>query len=967
MESAAHKSINAAVTTLPSLLRPTAVHWFERLHESDGVQIPFDDFIVALTRFVACSEFAANTALKEWNWLVEHVDALNVPPDRQVLNEFVQGLATGSRSIDEIKQQFRQCRNRYMLHILWREVAGLADLRETLESLSALADELVDAASVFAHRQSTERFGVVRDASGEAVSIVTLGMGKLGGTELNFSSDIDLIFLYPGGSDSDGVRCLSAQEYFTRVSRQIIALLDEHTADGFVFRVDTRLRPFGESGPPVASFAALESYLLQHGRGWERYAYVKARIIGTAPSPEVVHDLYDNLISPFVYRRYLDFGIFESLRGMHALIATEVKRRELAANIKLGPGGIREIEFIVQSLQLVRGGSDRDVQSRELQNVLPILIGRRGLRAEAAIELQAAYEFLRRLENFIQGIRDQQTHDLPVDAMDQARLCLAMNYADWEALHADVDRHRSNVTRLFEEIAFRGQTDGENPDEGERFRNLWNENAAVDQWAEQLRSAEFSEAEEIADQLVTFSNAATTRKIDLSSRQRLRTFMPALLLLIKSSDRPARSLRRTLAIIEKILRRSAYLALLNENQQALSRLVSLCERSAYIADQIARYPVLLDELLEPRIQAAIFSRDEFQNELSQRLGRGADSESQIEQLGEFQRANMFHIAVADFTGNLPIMKVSDALTELAAVILEHALQVAWHDMTARHGVPMYVLDGAPREAGFGIVAYGKLGGIELSYRSDLDLVFLHNSRGTAQITNGDKPIENAMFFARLVRRLVLILTSQTGSGLLYEIDMRLRPDGHSGLLVTSTDAFERYQIENAWTWEHQALLRARAVAGSVVVAEEFERVRTETLTGRVRRDTLSQDVVSMRQRMRKELDKSDASKFDLKQGRGGISDIEFIVQYLVLKCAREHASVIEYTDNIRQLDALAAIGAVEGHDAARIQDIYREYRLRLHRMTLDDAPQLMDNDQFVAERECIGKIWDAQLARNKES
>ena len=971
MEPAAHTSISAVVATLPPLLQPIVRSWFERSHKLRDVQTLPDEFVEPLARFVGYSDFAANTVLKEWNWLTEHVTGFGVPPDRQVLDEFVQGLATGNRPIDEVKQQLRQCRSRFMLHILWREVAGLADLQETLQSLSALADELVDAASVFAHRMLAMRFGVVRDTDGEAVSLVTLGMGKLGGAELNFSSDIDLIFLYPGGGDSDGARSLSAQEYFARVSQLIIALLDEHTADGFVFRVDTRLRPFGDSGPPVASFAALESYLLQHGRGWERYAYIKARIIGAAPPPAVVKDLYDNLIFPFVYRRYLDFGVFESLREMHTLIATEVKRRELADNIKLGPGGIREIEFIVQSLQLVRGGSDPELQGRELQLVLPKLVGRRGLRAEAAVELQAAYTYLRRLENFIQGIRDQQTHDLPGDSLDQARLCLAMNYPDWPALHAEVSRHRNNVTRLFNEIAFRGQTDSSNFDGRDAIRNLWIENAATEQWIECLQSAEFSDAEEIAEQLVAFANATTTRNIDSSARQRLRTFMPDLLLLIKISDSPVRALQRTLAIVEKILRRSAYLALLNENHKALSRLVSLCEQSVYIAEQIARYPVLLDELLEPGIHAATFSRDKFRNELRdellQRLGDDADSESQIERLGQFQRANMFHIAVADINGNLPIMKVSDALTELAEVVLEHALQVAWHDVTSRHGVPRYVLNGETLAAGFGIVAYGKLGGIEFSYGSDLDLVFLHDSCGTMQTTDGDKPIENSVFFARLVRRLVLFLTSQTGSGLLYEVDTRLRPDGHSGLLVTSVDAFERYQIENAWTWEHQALLRARAVAGSRTVAQEFDRVRTETLTRRVRLDTLQQDVASMRRRMRKKLDKSDAKRFDLKQGRGGISDIEFIVQYLVLKSANEHPAVIEYSDNIRQLDALAVVGDVDRKDTVRLQDIYREYRLRLHRMTLDDAAGIVDSRDFVAEREFVGNLWHAQFPEPKDS
>jgi glutamate-ammonia-ligase adenylyltransferase len=973
MVSATHTQVETAIARLPEILRSHASRWFERLSEmldKDGVSYDLpDDLVSQLTKVVACSEFAGKIALREWSWLVTHLDMLQDPPDITALRESAQDLALADRSIDEVQHGLRQYRNRFMLHVLWREISALASLSESLLSLSSLADELVDAAARYAQLQMIDRFGLVHDADGDPVSIVILGMGKLGGKELNFSSDIDLIFLYPGGDASNGNMSLSAQEYFTRVSRKIFALLDEPTADGFVFRVDTRLRPFGDSGPQVVSFAALESYLLQHGRGWERYAYVKARVIGSLASAAVTSDLYGNLILPFVYRRYLDFGVFESLREMHSLIAAEVKRRELANNIKLGPGGIREIEFIVQSLQLVRGGSDPQLQGRELQIVLPQLVGRRGLSEDAVVKLNTAYGFLRRLENFIQGIRDQSTHDLPDDETDRARLCLAMGYSDWQALSAVLVEHRRNVAQLFDEIAFRGHEEDVGHGQRDGLRNLWDGDAAEDQWIEYLHSQEYSGAENIAKSIVAFRGAPSTRNIDSAGQERLATFVPILLVLLKDIDEPLLALNRTLAIVEKVLRRSAYLALLNENQQALSRMVSLCGRSAYIAEQIARYPVLLDELLEPRFVSARPTRAGFEERLQQRLLPIGDSDSEaiIEQLGQFQRANMFHIAVADFNGYLPIMKVSDALTELAEIVLETALRVAWQDTVNKHGVPQYVWEGEIHDAGFGVIAYGKLGGLELSYRSDLDLVFLHDSRGTKQNTNGPKPLENTMFFARLVRRLVLFLTTQTGSGLLYEIDTRLRPDGHSGLLVTSTEAFERYQIENAWTWEHQALLRARPVAGSSAIAGEFSRVREETLTQRVRQDTLQHDVASMRRRMRKELDKSSASTFDLKQGRGGIGDIEFIVQYLVLKCAHRHPDVIEYSDNIRQLDALTAAEAIDAQDAAQLQDAYRKFRLRLHRFALNDKPGLLDASKFLTERELVGAIWDTMFGETNDT
>ncbi|MDH3619739.1 MAG: bifunctional [glutamate--ammonia ligase]-adenylyl-L-tyrosine phosphorylase/[glutamate--ammonia-ligase] adenylyltransferase, partial [Gammaproteobacteria bacterium] len=869
-------------------------------------------------------------------------------------------IGNSEASVGDVQSQLRRYRNQFMLHVVWREVFGVASLDETLASLSLLADRLLDAACQYAEKSLLPRYGVVRDAAGSKVPLVVLGMGKLGGRELNFSSDIDLIFLYPEAGDTDGPKKVSAQEYFGRMTRQVIALLDETTVDGFVFRIDTRLRPFGDSGPPVVSFGALESYLLQHGRDWERYAYVKARIVGPHPGDAIAGELYRDLIQPFVYRRYIDFGVFESLREMHAMIAAEVKRRELQDNVKLGPGGIREAEFIVQSLQLVRGGSEPALQSRELQKVLPLLVNNRGLSEEGAHGLREAYRFMRRLENFIQAIRDRQTHELPADEADRARLCLAMGCPDWKSLSTAIDVHRSVISSQFEEVAFR-ESSAETP-----LRKLveraWSTGADEAAWGALLEQEGVGNADKIAKALFDFANDTATRQIDTSSTERLQRFIPLLVSEVVQSERPLRAVTRTLSIVERILRRSAYLALLNENSGALARLVDLCARSHYIADQIARYPVLLDELLDPRLYSEAVTKDELAAELAERLaGDDADSEACMKIIGQFHRSMMFRIAVADFNGQLPIMKVSDGLTWLAEAVLEEVLRVAWRDLAERHGVPTYRANDVRHEAGFGIIAYGKLGGLELSYGSDLDIVFLHDSTGTKQMTDGDKPLDNALFFSRLVRRLVHFLTTQTGSGQLYEIDTRLRPDGGKGLLVTSTDAFERYQEENAWTWEHQALLRARAVAGSAAVAAEFERIRRETLIGRVRRDQLRDDVVSMRQRMRKELDGSNRSRFDLKHGRGGIGDIEFLVQYLVLDRAQEKPDVIFYSDNIRQLDALTAAGCIDQSVGDALQDAYRDYRLRQHHLVLDDQPPLVAVDEFEEQRAFVAKTWDDWL------
>jgi glutamate-ammonia-ligase adenylyltransferase len=943
------------IESLPEKLRPAVTLWFERMADL-GVEIP-DELGAPIARLLACSEFAGKILLREFPWLIENVASFSAPANDGEMDQFVDTVAVSDAEISAVKSELRRFRNRFLLRVLWREVHQTADLNETLQQLSLLADRLLDAATRYGIKQLEPRYGQVRNVAGKVVPLVILGMGKLGGRELNFSSDIDVIFCYPEGGETDGRRSISAQEYFARLSRLVIALIDELTADGFVFRIDTRLRPFGDSGPPVVSFAALESYLLQHGRDWERYAYVKARIVGAQPPVEVADALNADLIRPFVYRRYLDYGVFESVREMQEMIAAEVRRRELADNVKLGPGGIREAEFIVQALQLVRGGSEPALQCRELQTVLPLLVSDRGISKSDAEDIGEAYRYLRRLENFIQAIRDQQTHDLPSNDVDRERLCLAMRYASWDQLLEDLDRHRDAISALFAAIAFRGRGD-DSPGQ-QAFNELWESGANEKQWADELRELTGDRAETLAEKIVAFASSSITQQVDTVSAGRLRTFVPKLIERVAASDNPVSALSRTLSVTERILRRSAYLALLNENQGALSRLVDLCGQSQYIADRIARYPALLDELLDPANYSEGVTKDELTAELQRRLDSDEtlDSEAQVQVIAQYQRAAMFRIAVADFNDRLPIMKVSDALTWLAEVVLEEALRVAWSDLTARHGSPHYVVDGVSHEAGFGIVAYGKLGGLELSYGSDLDIVFLHDATGEKQFTDGDSPLDNTMFFSRLVRRLVHFLTTQTGSGELYEIDTRLRPDGRSGLLVSNTEAFERYQEENAWTWEHQALLRARAVAGSDKIAREFERVRHKTLTNTVDRNKLRDDVIGMRRRMRKELDRSDKTLFDLKHGNGGIGDIEFLVQYLVLREASSDPDVIFYSDNIRQLDALIAGSILEKTAGERLQDIYRGYRLQLHRLVLDGQKALCDNDSFQSERDFVASIW----------
>ncbi len=949
------KNLASAIRALPDLLRGPVELWLGRfLDVHPGALDTLDAGTgETLLRLVACSDFAGHTIVREWAWFRE-VLARPCAPD----------LRFELAAADAVQGRLRRFRNQRLLHILWRETAGRAGTAATLESLSTLADSLIAASVQSAEARLHERCGRVRDASGREQKLVVLAMGKLGGRDLNFSSDIDLIFLYPADGESDGARRLSAQEYFTRLSRQVVTLLEEVTADGFVYRVDTRLRPFGDSGPPVVSFSALESYLLRHGRSWERYAYLKARPVETAPgggTGPATAELMTDVIEPFVYRRYLDYGVFESLREMQSLIAAEARKRQLTDNIKLGQGGIREIEFIAQSLQLVRGGSDRNLRTTGLQAALKRLAQTRDLSTAAAAELDAAYLFLRRTENALQAMRDQQTHELPEDPIDRARLALAIGLPDWESVRAAVERQRRIVSRHFAAVAFRGGDEQPAPGTGEALSAAWASQAGEDEWCSLLERCGFRDAPALAAILVRFSGSTAVAQVDRTGAKRLAHFVPELLAVLRDQQNPAIALQRVFGVLEKILRRSAYVALLNENPSVRDRLVGLCAKSAWLAEEIGRYPLLLDELLDSRLHEEVLTRDEMSQDLERRLDRLAetDSERLVETLSQFQRAMLFRIAVADVAGNLAVMKVSDRLTELAEIVLQKALAIAWRDLTAKHGWPR--AKNGRREAGFGVVAYGKLGGMELSYRSDLDLVFLHDSTAAAQETDGDAPLDNNVFFARLVRRLVHFLSAQTTTGAMYQVDTRLRPSGQSGLLVTSVEAFERYQEENAWTWEHQALLRSRPVAGSALIAREFERVRRETLTTRVRRERLREDVIAMRNKMRARLDRSDAERLDLKQVPGGVADIEFLVQYLVLEQADRHPAVIHYPDNIRQLGTLAAAGCLGTEQVARLQEIYKRYRLRLHRLALDEQPPFAAADEFAEERRYVTGLWQQFL------
>jgi glutamate-ammonia-ligase adenylyltransferase len=910
----------------------------------------------------ACSDFVAQSLEREPGMLAALFEegALGWPRAAGEYHARAQALLRLQEEETEFMAALRRFRRRELVRIAWRDLAGRAALPETLGELSALADSAIRVAHDYAVRALAPRFGTPRSASGEAQELVVLGMGKLGGGELNFSSDIDLIFLFPEGGETDGRRPVANEEYFTRLGQLLIRLLDAPTVDGFVYRVDMRLRPFGESGPLVASFGALEDYLQQHGRDWERYAWIKARAITGAAR---YAGLFEEVVRPFVYRRYLDFGVFDSLRSMKAMIEREVERRELQDNVKLGPGGIREIEFIVQAMQLIRGGSDRRLQSPALLTVLPRLEGAKLLAPEAVRELAHCYAFLRRTENRLQMVADAQVHALPASAEARRRLAVSMGYAGWEGFAAPLERVRRSVSGHFRSVLF-GPERELAPAET-TLDALWEPEPDEARVAGEVARFGIQDVPGVTRALMALRGSAYLRRLDEHGRGRLERLLPRVLAALRQwapadgEPQEAALLRRLASILEAIGGRTAYLSLLYENPAALARLVEVCRHGDFLARQVASFPILLDELIDARVLEELPDRAQFAAELAARLEQaGEDEERQVDALRHFRRAARFRVALLDLAGRLPLMQVSDRLTDVAELILAEAMRMAWRQLVALHGEPMCGPPGARRVVGLAAIGYGKLGGLELGYASDLDLVFLHDSTDGEQQTAGPRALDNAVFLNRFGQRLVHLLTVHTAAGRLYEVDMRLRPSGKGGLMVTHIDAFAEYQRAEAWTWEHQALLHSRSVAGTPALRERFEQVRLEILTNHVRRETLREDVRSMRERMRSELARAGEGEFDLKQDRGGIADIEFLAQYWALLWARDYPPVAMYSDTIRQLESVGSVALVDHAVVDTLVDAYRKLREAAHRLALEERRGIVDASRFAVERQQVSRIWE---------
>ena len=864
-------------------------------------------------------------------WLREHYQH---PCTRGEMTDWLNSVPIADD--DSLSNALRYLRKRVMLKLLARDLGGLANLDEIMSCMSELAELSLQRVQSLVMEKLVHQYGQpIGNMSGNPQQMLVIGMGKLGGKELNVSSDIDLIFVYPEDGNSNGARTISNHNFFTHLGRRLISLISELTHAGFVFRVDMRLRPYGDSGPLVMSFSALEEYLVEQGREWERYAWIKARVI--SPPDDPASQELMKLVQPFVFRKYLDFGAFESMRKLHAQISQEVQRRDRIDHIKLGPGGIREIEFIAQVFQLIRGGREAALRIRPTQKVLNLLAETGQLASDTVIKLNAAYVFLRNLEHRLQYLDDQQTHDLPKQSEDQAVIAEGMGFPDYPAMLEQLNLHRTLVSEQFAHI-FSTQNNGS------VSSTLWCENISIDEMNSGLSKLGYVDSTTLAERLLHIRDSARYRQLPDSSRQRMDKLIPQFITLCAEHDNRDQTLPRILNILENISRRASYLAFLAEYPKVLPRLTGLASASEWACEYLIQHPILLDELLDTR---EIYRAPDWtarNEELMAQLEQcKTDTECQMDMLRQFQHGQIFHLLAMDLQGLLPLETLSDHLSSLADLILQQVLQLCWKDARKKH----------QSQSQFAIIAYGKLGGRELGYAADLDLIFLYD----------DPHPDAAEIYARLSQRINTMLSSYTPAGRLYEIDLRLRPNGASGLLVSSISAFDEYQQNQAWVWEHQALTRARFCAGDAQVGRQFEVIRDNVLCKPRNLNALRREIVAMRQKML-DTHPNDSDLFDIKHDRGGMVDIEFIVQFLILAHAHAHPELTANKGNLALLMLAGELGLISMELASATCNCYRSLRARQHKIRLNnESPCRIDRKEI--DTTSVRTLWSTLLGSEK--
>lgn len=840
-------------------------------------------------------------------------------------------LASNIRDEATLKSALRTLRKRVMLRLIVRDLSGLSDLDEVMRNATELAEVGITISLEFLAGWMAGIYGEAIGEQSHAVQdFIVIGMGKLGGGELNASSDIDLIFAYDEEGESSGPKRISNHEYFVMLGKKLIAALNDNTQDGFVFRVDMRLRPYGDSGPLAGSFAMLENYYLTQGREWERYAWIKGRPLCGKAYQELAA-----MLKPFVFRKYLDFGAFSSMRDLHVQIRQEVLRKDMNDNIKLGPGGIREIEFIAQVFQLIRGGKDVRLQTRSTRTALDIIEERALMPAESVHDLRNAYTFLRNLEHRLQYLDDAQTQTLPKSEDDRLLIAESMSFANWSDFYSALNKHRQKVTGCFEQVFSAPHSQ----QESHSLTALWKGDMETDAAQDSLSQLGFRDYAKTWNLLTRLRQGNRYAQMPESSRTRFDSLLPPLIQVAANHPNPDETLDRIIQVLESIARRAAYLALLLEYPQTLKQLARLCSASPWVTAYLAQHPILLDELLDARRLQEPISLEKARSELREMLeSAGNDTEQQMDVLRHFKQSLQFRLISQDLSGLMKIEDLSDMLSGMADLLLEEVIRLCWQGLKTRHR-------DSPQ---FAIIGYGKLGGKELGYVSDLDIIYLYED---------DAP-EAPEIYARLGQRINTWLSSSTPAGMLYETDLRLRPNGASGLLVSSVEAFEQYQQTMAWTWEHQAISRARFCAGSADIGKKFEQIRCNIL--REKRDIakLGNEVREMRQKM---LDShpNNTRLFDLKHDRGGIIDVEFAVQYLILAHAHTHEIMTRNAGNLALLQYAAQCGLITNEASESVRTAYRHFRQLQHSLRLQGTEYArVDFKEIQENMEAVTRLWN---------
>ncbi|PNK61740.1 bifunctional [glutamate--ammonia ligase]-adenylyl-L-tyrosine phosphorylase/[glutamate--ammonia-ligase] adenylyltransferase [Psychrobacter sp. FDAARGOS_221] len=858
-----------------------------------------------------------------------------------------------------VMKGLRRLRELLMLRWIWQDALGIISLERLTAELSYFSDNCIIFVKDYVWETMVKRYGrpTFIDAKGQQQvdDMAIYAMGKLGAQELNLSSDIDLIFVHRarGQTDGDktqGTKCIDNKRFMIKLGQGIIKILDTNTADGFVFRVDMRLRPWGEGSDLAIHLSALEKYFADQGRAWERFAWLKARIVNDIDN--TFKQNLDDITKPFVFRYYVDYSAFAALREMKSLIQNQVAQREDLDNVKLGAGGIRDIEFVVQAFQLIYGGRHSQLEVKPCLQAMQVLHEFDFLDDQTYHNLEAAYRFLRRVEHGIQAIHDQQTQKLPSDPECQHNLAITLGFDGWDAFLQQLNTHRKNVHIPFDRMVTERQTAT---------------NTSVDA-KDELQSLTRILTEENNNKLEQFWNSKLVANLTQEAKNRLDTAYPVLVhALLEHENKQGKAnvaLPRLIDLLEAICRRSIYLVMLAENPNATVNLIPMLSASPWIAGELTRYPVLLDSFLQQRYRH-LPDKDELANILRQRLLRVEpdDEETLLNVLRLFKNNQVLAVAASDVIAERPIMKVSDSLTYIAEVVLEFTLERAFSELVKRHGYPINQQGESVTEAhsGFAIIGYGKLGGIEMSYTSDLDLVFIHQINEQA-MTTGGKPVSGMKFTARLAQKLMTYLNTQTRDGRAYEIDMRLRPSGNAGMMVVSSRSFERYQLEKAWVWEHQALVRARVICGDKRVQHSFNHIRKQVLTRHLDINELKQQVIEMRNKMKDHLGSNQQTqqqgKFHLKQDAGGIVDIEFMAQFGVLAHAHAHPELAQWSDNVRIFESMAAAGVWDEETCQGLIQAYLDLRTAIHKIALANEDIVVDVNPWQKTREFVISKWN---------